>query len=603
MILKRLYELAEREHLLEDPAFEEQPIPFVVQVGPAGEYLGILDTRGIVEIPTRRNNAPPKTRRDKGKVLSVPKAHGNTANPGFARFFADTLPRVLPISDEAKSVKSRNTFWEQVWRAAQKSGDPALQALVVFGQTAATDGGTAQKIRAKVEELKPGPGDRCTLAWHGHGGKTIVESDAVRGWYRQFFAALTGKQQQAGAQGLCQITGEMGPLPNTHTTKISGVGGLAVGVSVVSNDKAAFESYGLAKAVNSGIGARAAEGYTRALNALAANKLSGRPRTSLRLGGVVFLFWTRQQAGADDVMTLEEPTPEQVATLIESADRGKETYAADPADFYCLALSANAARAIVRDYLEAPLPAIRVNLGRWFKDLRIIDDSYTGHNEPNSCFRLWSLATATVRDADDLSPNLPAVLTSAALKGDPLPDYVLAACLHRLRVESGGQQFRPARMGLIKLILNRHATQGELRMTEKLDPEATRRSPGYACGQLLAALARCQSPIDFGAGAQILERYFGSASTAPRAVFPILLRLNRHHLRKIRDENTGQAINLEKELEERLAAFHAAAGADPDFPAMLSLIEQGRFALGFYHQRAEYRRLSAERKAREEPAT
>ena len=122
-------------------------------------------------------------------------------------------------------------------------------------------------------------------------------------------------------------------------------------------------------------------------------------------------------------------------------------------------------------------------------------------------------------------------------------------------------------------------------------------SLGYACGQLLAFLARCQSPRDFGAGAQVLERYFGSASTAPRSVFPVLLRLNRHHLRKVRDDNVGFGLNLEEELETQLAAFRPTAAGSPDFPAVLSLPEQGRFALGFYHQRAEYRAASAERKA------
>src|SRR5207247_2475280 len=121
-------------------------------------------------------------------------------------------------------------------------------------------------------------------------------------------------------------------------------------------------------------------------------------------------------------------------------------------DFYCLCLSGNGARAIVRDYLEAPLPEVRANLGQWFQDLQITDDSYTGQGEITGSFSLWKLATATVRDADDLPPDLPAELMSAALKGTGIPDHVLATCLRRIRVESGWEQFRPARMGLIKLI-------------------------------------------------------------------------------------------------------------------------------------------------------
>jgi CRISPR-associated protein Csd1 len=600
MILQRLYELAERENMLDDLAFEDLPVPFVVKIGPEGQYLGILDTRRPIEDLSRKKS-PAKARLDKGKILSAPKAHGNTANVGFARFFVDTLPRALPISEEQKSVNSRTTFWQQINLAADQTQDPALRAAAVFGRNAETDTNLAARIRADVEALQPGPSDRCTMAWQPHVGPTLVESEVVRRWYRNYFAALSEQRQQAGAQGLCQITGQRGPLPAAHSTKINGVPqGLSMGVSLVSNDKAAFESYALDGAVNASIGYRAAEGYTRALNALLANGLSGRPRTSLRVGNVVFLYWTRQRSGEDDLMTLDDPVPEQVERLMESARTGRESHAADPADFYCLCLSANGGRAIVRDYLEVPLPTARINLGRWFDDLRIIDDSFTGQNQLSSCFPLWMLANATVREGDDLPPELPALLIGAALKGTALPMHVLAACLRRIRLETTRQAFRPARMGLIKLILNRLISPGELRMSEMLNPHAPAQSLGYACGQLLALLDRCQRFKSVEAKAGILERFFGSASTVPQAVFPLLLRLNRHHLRQIRDKNRRQAAYLEKDLEERLEPFRASSGGPANFPPMLSLAEQGRFSLGFYHQRADYRRLAAERKAARE---
>ncbi len=115
-------------------------------------------------------------------------------------------------------------------------------------------------------------------------------------------------------------------------------------------------------------------------------------------------------------------------------------------------------------------------------------------------------------------------------------------------------------------------------------------------------LARCQSPKDFGTTAQVLERFFGAASTAPRSVFPLLLRLNRHHMKKVRDDNPGFAFNLERELEARPRPLQSSDACDPDFPALLGLPEQGRFALGFYHQRAAYRAESAERKAAHDAA-
>jgi len=593
MILKRLYELAERERLLDDPAFERLPVPFIINLGPDGKYLGIEQRRGTVTVTGGRKNAPPRTRPDKGRKIDVPKAHGNTATAGFARYFVDTLARILPLDDEEKSARSRATFWRQIDEAAEQTRDPALLAVRAFGAALTDDAALADRVRRDVEAERPAPGDRCTFAWQPDGGATIVERNTVRSWYRQFFEQTMSSHKAAGPQGFCQITGEFGPIPTSHQTKIANIpGGMASGVSLVSYDKAAFESYGLDRAVNAAIGYRAAEGYTRAINALAADK-----KTSLRLGTVVFLFWTRDRVDLADLMQLDKPEPEQVARLIESAARGRLVGSADPQDFYCLCLSGNSARAVVRDYLETTVPEARENLGRWFRDLRIIDEM---SGELTAAFRLWTLAEATLRDTKDMPPNLPTVLMSAALKGATVPDHVLAACLQRIRAECGKQSFfGPARMGLIKLVLNRNTKEGGLYMSEQLDPAAAAQSEGYACGRLLAFLARCQSPRDYGTSAQILERYFGSASTAPQSVLPVLLRLNRHHIQKVRDENPGFAFNLEQELEERLAPFRRTPEKDPDFPALLSLHEQGRFALGFYHQRAAYRAASAERKSAE----
>src|ERR1700693_1913367 len=109
MILTRLHELALREHLLDDTAFEEQPVPFVVKLGKEGKFLGIDQRRGPVTIESKKKEAPPKIQPDKGKPLAVPRPHGNAANVGFARYFVDTLPRILPVRDEPKSLRSRAT--------------------------------------------------------------------------------------------------------------------------------------------------------------------------------------------------------------------------------------------------------------------------------------------------------------------------------------------------------------------------------------------------------------------------------------------------------------------------------------------------------------
>jgi CRISPR-associated protein Csd1 len=614
MILKRLFELAERERLLDDPAFVDMPVPLIIKLGPTGEYLGIEERRGEIPLPSRKKNAPPKTKPDRGKVLSVPRPHGNTANVGFACFFVDTLARVLPATDDAKSARSRNTFWQQMRHAATETADPCLAAAVAFERHMDGDDKLASHVRADLKSKNAG--DKCTFAWDPDHGLTLAERSSVRNWYRSFYQAYVDAKQEKDPQGLCQVSGEYGSLPLAHATKVAGVpGGLATGVSLVSFDKAAFESYGLQKAANAGIGYRAADGYTRALTALIQNNLTGRPRTSLKVGNILFLFWTREPGDANDLMQLDRPEPAEVARLVESAHRGKLSQAGQPNDFYCLALSGNSARAIVRDYLEMPLPQMQNNLGQWFADLQIIDDSYEQQGQINSCFSINRLAASTAWEADSnrsdtksrqssVAPQIVSKLVRAALNRDRLPDSLLSACLRRIRVESGAKRCPAARMALIKVFLNRTDDTGGQAMTNRVDEERTPRGDAYQCGRLLAFLARCQGATlgakDFGASAPLLDRYFGAASTTPRSVFPTLLRLNRHHLSSIRDQNRGFAFNLERELDGLLYPFKQVSAPTPDFPAILGLPDQGRFALGFYHQRAEYRRKSADRNRNDE---
>jgi len=104
-------------------------------------------------------------------------------------------------------------------------------------------------------------------------------------------------------------------------------------------------------------------------------------------------------------------------------------------------------------------------------------------------------------------------------------------------------------------------------------------SIGYQLGRLFATLEKIQEEANPGINATIRERYYGAACATPVTVFANLLRLKNHHLAKI--ENKGRVVNFERllgEIMEKLA----------DFPAHLDLHEQGRFSIGYYHQRQDF---------------
>ena len=203
------------------------------------------------------------------------------------------------------------------------------------------------------------------------------------------------------------------------------------------------------------------------------------------------------------------PTPRPSRSLIASLVDGTAKAAEpDPNDFYCLALSSNAARVIVRDYIEEPLPQARANAAAWFRDLRIASTNRDDWGHPVATFPHWLLGAAMTVPKAGNQPDwnrvneLVARLRHAALTRDPLPESILATCLLRLRAE-GERGFRPARMALIKLCLIRKGVP----VSEKLNPLET--NPAYICGELLAVFDQIQRAALGKLKATVVDKYYG----------------------------------------------------------------------------------------------
>ena len=96
-------------------------------------------------------------------------------------------------------------------------------------------------------------------------------------------------------------------------------------------------------------------------------------------------------------------------------------------------------------------------------------------------------------------------------------------------------------------------------------------------------MEKIQEEAQPGINATIRDRYYGAAAATPVTVFPTLLKLKNHHLSKL--DNKGRVNNFEKLLGEIMS------GID-DFTSHLSLPDQGRFAIGYYHQRQDFYKTS-----------
>jgi CRISPR-associated protein Csd1 len=263
-----------------------------------------------------------------------------------------------------------------------------------------------------------------------------------------------------------------------------------------------------------------------------------------------------------------------------------------------LALSASGARAIVRDWIETHLLAVQRNIVKWFNDLLIaVDRPWPNASDVRVAppatfgeFPLGGLCRSVGRKkltGYEVPSELSSRLFRAGITGSALPDSVLAAALRRVRAD---HDIPPPRAALIKLVLNRLSesrNQGDNEMPETLDIEKP--DIAYVCGRLLAVLDRIQSRALGSVNASIIDRYYGAASTAPRPIFPRLVANAQNHLGKLRGERPGEATNLQKDMETVVDKIGDREAWIGDLPQWLDLEAQGRFAIGFYHQRAEYR--------------
>ena len=121
--------------------------------------------------------------------------------------------------------------------------------------------------------------------------------------------------------------------------------------------------------------------------------------------------------------------------------------------------------------------------------------------------------------------------------------------------------------------------------------DATNIDPAYCCGRAFALLEMIQKDsVEGELNKTIKDSYFSSASTTPSLVFPRLCRLSQHHLAKL---DTGLRIHRERQLGDILSNLTV-------FPRLLSLEDQGKFVLGYFHQRQD---LYTSKKPKEEGAS
>jgi CRISPR-associated protein Csd1 len=430
----------------------------------------------------------------------------------------------------------------------------------------------------------------------------ILEGDAIapgrprfvhdRPAARRIWEAVAADDEAKTA--MCLVSGRNGPIAKLHPA-VKGVWGAQTsGASLVSFNQTAFTSYGHEQGDNAPVGEAMAFAYGTTLNHLLARGSGNR----LQIGDASVVFWADAGEAGDVNATAAEsmfallmnpPPPTDAEEAVKVRDRLKAIVAGQvPSDalaaidprtrFFVLALSPNAARLSVRFWLESRFGEILDRVKRHHLDMAIAPP-------PVEPWKQTPWVTVLVREtalqekADNVQPLLAGEVMRAVLTGSAYPQSLLAGVIARIRA---GDDVNGLKAAICKAVLNRAARNADKTEMVPMSLDTTVNDPAYRLGRLFAVLENVQRAALGRVNASIRDRYFGAASATPASIFPLLLRGSNHHLSVLRKDSAtgGLAVWFESEIGEILKPL------DPALPRHLNLEQQGRFAVGYYHQRA-----------------
>lgn len=602
---------------LEDLAFEVKPLHYWIELADGGRYLGISERSRQEE----RAKGKSTTQVTVFETFLVPKSPVNRNSGVHPLLGCDALHYVLGPepgvwTQDKELPKQRGHhegFVELIRSAALQTGDAGLQACAAFYDDPARVAAARKDLAAK----KPRSGALAALCYRpeaqpgGDPGGPVCGRRQAKAFWSSYFEEKFRDRHKEGGEGLCLISGEVGPIAVTHekVKRAGNLGGQAAGVLLMSFDKAAFCSYGWEQNSNSPISIERAAAYVLALNDLMrpGEHRPGQSRQTLLrtrrdYGDVAFLFWTRRPSDLDLFALVEDPDPEQVDRLLRTPVKGGSVPEMDPNDFYLLAVGATGARLVIRDWFWESLDRACAHLAGWVEDLRIAD--YWNQGRISSTPPLYKLLQAISPPREKPKPGeklskrnstLAMRLIRRALHGQLLSRSILASALTRACRETG-QRLDPARNGLIRLCVNdilKSRMEEDSLMNQELDPAQDH--PAYICGRLMALYEGLQQEAHKGrVNVNVTDRYFSMASTFPQAAFKRLADLSLAHLRKLRRDNQRAAFAISRRIDELVDRLsqHGAR-----FPTQFNLEEQGRFVIGYHHQRAEDARRISQAKA------
>ena len=560
MILKALYDYYKRCDNLPAKGMEEKEIGFLIVLSPKGEFLRFEDCR---------------TGKDHARLYLV-KKHVGRSSAAVANYLYDNSSYVLGYSDKSTGKEQLyfDTFKAKIESIAEEYPDSKdLSAIKEFYNNSRETILSLVSQDVLWEDIKKNLSKKySTFSFRIEGDLKIVAE-------KKEILQLEDCEDDPSANNLCLITGNHGPSVDTTTATMI-PGSQATAKLVAFQVNSGYDSYGKTKCGNAPISEEAEFAYTTALNSM----LQKDSRNKFMLGSRTFVFWASNNNEASmeteesvfDLLGFQEDKKDdpnanimKVRRVFESIYTGIMKTDLDD-KFYILGLAPNSARIAVVYWSETTLKDFAEKILCHFNDMEIHDTRkdkkpYMGIREIISSVTLGGKMS-------DATPNLPEAVVKSIFQGLPYPQTLYSACIRRIRAE---QKLTITRAAIIKAYLNRQRNNNK-KIDIMLDKDNN--NQGYLCGRLFAVLDKIQE--DANNISSIRERYMNAASATPSAVFATILNLSVHHSEKL-DE--GRRIYFEKIKQEILDKVSADG-----FPTHLDLQDQGRFFVGYYHQRQDF---------------
>lgn len=637
-MLRELVEAEERFSKDQDwvPAFYDRKVPeWVVDVTESG--LTLLGKFKKAKAEFREVLAPVRYRSGKigesDRDESCPDEAPRKSNLK-PLLLLDKAANVFGISAPEKKAEAQRihkAFCELLKKAAAETGDGDWNMVAEVAGKGLPGGAEWQKIK---------PGEFVAIR-NAKADRNLFPCETPKAqsfWMKHVLAECLSSQK-----GGCSICGKLDC--KLLQTLPQPVFVLDQKCQIASINQRSFESFGKKQATNLAICADCAARATSSLCYLLKHGAARHQAVLARddrkgqknpLRSHVAIFWTKQAirpSETDSTHDLEKAFADFLGGVEKSREDAEGSSRAPPPDesqleamlklpwtgesatltladneFYLAILSANKGRLVVRDWLNESVENLRSNLETFVAAARVIGPNgesprllplralIDALRTPNADVPRGLLRTATAGQA--LSPCL--VPAAAQRFRHPRPanersDADALGFVAGLLTSRGSlterkvEATRWALAALLKLALTHgrdDAKKKEARRMETLD--TTRNVSAYLCGRLLAILEEIQlRAAEWKINATLVDRAYGTASTAPASIFGTLIRTAESgHLPKIRKQQNAVCDRLKAMLEEVSDRLDKLNG----FPLTLPLKDQAEFALGFYCQRAEFRK-------------